>query len=103
LLKQTEELRKEQIHYILGSLKLLIIFLKVSSALDLHVTTPNKLKFVRFLINLEQRLKVTSFVLIQRLSDEEKMNRIAQEALDTHTLSTKAEVLEKKRMQAQQN
>lgn len=100
LRKQNDEMRQEQIHYIIGSLKLLVIFLKVSSALDLHRTSPNQLKYVRFLINLEMRLKVTSFVLIQRLSDEEKMNRIAKEALDTHALSSKAEQIEKKRLQA---
>jgi hypothetical protein len=91
LRKQNDEMRQEQIHYIIGSLKLLVIFLKVSSALDLHRTSPNQLKYIRFLINLEMRLKMTSFVLIQRLSDEEKMNRIAKEALDTHALSIKAE------------
>ena len=42
----------------------MVIFLKVSSALDLHSTSPNQLKYLRFLINLELRLKTTSFVLI---------------------------------------
>lgn len=62
--QSTDEMRQEQIHYIIGSLKLLVIFLKVSSALDLHRTSPNQLKYLRFLINLELRLKTTSFVLI---------------------------------------
>lgn len=81
----------------IGTLKLLVIFLKVTSATEFHKSTPNQLKYIRFLINLELRVRTTSFVLIQRLSDEEKMNKIAREAIDTHAFSVKAEAIEKKR------
>jgi hypothetical protein len=39
-----------------------------------------------FLIKLEMRLKLTFFLFIQQLADDERMIRITQEALDWSSL-----------------
>jgi len=39
---------------------------------------PNLSKFRTFLMNLDQRLKLTAFVMIQRIDDDEKLERIAK-------------------------
>lgn len=47
----------------------------------------NEHKLVEFLINLDYRMKITVFIAIQRISDDEELNKIAQEAVDMHTIS----------------
>ena len=49
-------------------------------------------------MNLDQRLKLTAFVMIQRIDDDEKLERIAKQALDFQSLS---QALEKNRKHLQ--
>ena len=41
----------------------------------------------RFVVNLDQRLKLTAFVLIQRMHDDEQLLTLAKEAVDFNTIS----------------
>lgn len=52
-----------------------MLFLHLDSNFDL--ASQNEQRATRFLLNLEFRLKITMFVLLQRLVDDEQLNRIA--------------------------
>ena len=89
----------------LSTLRLLSLFLQTVSTLGPKLVymarknatvsngslSPSVIKFDRFVVKMEQRLKLTVFVLIQRMADEEKMDQVAQEAFDMHKLSEKME------------
>lgn len=55
----------------------------------------NQNKMIEFLINLDYRLKMTVFISIQRISDDEELNKIAQEAVHNHSISLSIEKTKK--------
>jgi hypothetical protein len=87
--KKTEELRVEQIQYILNTMKTLCLFFIITQKMKKEVF--NQSKLVEFLINLDHRLKMTIFISIQRISDDEELNKIAQEAVDNYSISISIE------------
>ena len=83
-------MRQENMQYIANSLKVLVIFLQVSRIPDFYSrVSENKLD--RFVINLEYRLKITVFVLIQKYCEDERMERISREAMDNYLQLVKLE------------
>jgi hypothetical protein len=87
LLAQKAEMRREQITYILNTLRILTVFLQVVSLIGYR--GKQKPKFDSFVLTIEKRLKMTNFLLIQRMGDEERLHRVAKEAIDMHELSLK--------------
>lgn len=82
LIEQNDEIRREQIKYILNTLKLLVLFLHVLRIPGFARRLHDSHKAIKFMLTLESRVKLTFFVLLQRLHSDERMNRIAQEAVD---------------------
>ena len=83
--KKTEDLRQEQIQYILNTLKTLCLFLTMYQKMPKEGLNQKKLS--EFLLNLDHRLKMCAFVAIQKISDDEELNKIAQEAVDMYSIS----------------
>lgn len=82
-------MRKEQITYILNTLRIVTVFLQVVSLIGYR--GKQKPKFDNFVLAIEKRLRMTNFVLIQRMGDEERLHRVAKDALDNFDLSKKME------------
>lgn len=89
--KKTDEMRQEQVQYILNTFKILVLFLVVISKLNLlqpnEHRTLKKHKLIQFLFNLDQRIKITTYILIQRMADDEELHKVAQEAVDMKDLA----------------
>ena len=60
----TAEMRTEQIHYIINTIKVLVLFLQICQKMQDGNFVPNAPKLDRFILNLDQRIKLTTFVLI---------------------------------------
>ena len=75
----------------MNTFKILVLFLVVISKLNLLQSnehrTLKKHKLIQFLFNLDQRIKITTYILIQRMADDEELHKVAQEAVDMKDLA----------------
>ena len=75
----------------MNTFKILVLFLVVISKLNLlqpnEHRTLKKHKLIQFLFNLDQRIKITTYILIQRMADDEELHKVAQEAVDMKDLA----------------
>jgi len=91
MLKTAEPLRTEQLYYIMNSLRFLVLVLKVFKTLTGPMEFVKAELFQNMVATLDQRLKITAYLLIQRISLESELNLVAREAMDMKKLAMKAE------------
>ena len=76
-----EDMRQEQMQYIINTIKVLVLFLQITRKVNVFGDTSDQSRLQKFVATLDYRIKISVFIMMQRQQDDDRLNKVSKEAI----------------------